>query len=338
MRCQPSYSASTHSDSESGDDNDAQEYRSLPHFRRRASSFFGHHSRPTDEPVQQEPHRGERENRGEDEPRHTGLFSRRAREASRSSRSRAQSLSALDSPHVAGQDTLNPAFDAPEAFAGIESRPATPSSLHSPDEPDTPFRLFAPTFSQRQLVRLSRSSKHVQAQEKRQEKKERGGSDTRAELKVAMGVLELVESQRKEAKRGRGRGVSRERSSTGGGAQGAVEEVLDEVKTKGIFGAFAAVEEQVEQVRHRASEAGEPARPLSSTPSAPIVHGAAGFTPDEHKRLAEIGGAAALAGVFSAGMALYEHEKEVKKKRSSSQAASKRESLWAHSSRSQDAN
>ncbi|TNY24212.1 Rho GTPase activation protein [Rhodotorula diobovata] len=138
-----------------------------------------------------------------------------------------------------------------------------------------------------------------------------------------MGVLELVESQRKEAKRGRGRGVSRERSSTGGGAQGAVEEVLDEVKTKGIFGAFAAVEEQVEQVRHRASEAGEPARPLSSTPSAPIVHGAAGFTPDEHKRLAEIGGAAALAGVFSAGMALYEHEKEVKKKRSSSQAASK---------------
>jgi len=322
MHRRHSYAASTHSDSDSAQEDDAHEYRSLPSgFRRRASSFF--QRRPSlREADLDDPRHASSED--DEPPRRSGMFSRRAREVSRPSRSRAQSLSALDSPHLDPPhpyaDYHHPPFHAP-APAARTPRPASPPSS---SEPDTPFRLFAPTFSQRQLARLSRASQQAQARDERKEKKERGRGHTHAELKVAMGVLELVESQRKEVKRGRGRSGSRARSATGAGEHGGLEDVLDEVKTKGVFGAFEAVEEQV---RHRASEAGEPARPASAAIVEPIHHGTSGFTAVERQRLAEVGGAATLMGVVGAGLALYEHEKAVHKQRDSSRAASRGASL-----------
>ncbi|BGP45171.1 hypothetical protein JCM10450v2_000988 [Rhodotorula kratochvilovae] len=301
-----SYASSAHSDSER---DEAEEYRSLPHFagRRPSLSFLS---------------RGTRDDADAAEPHRTGMFSRRAREASRSSRSRAHSLSALDSPlspHPGGQDILNPAFDAPEAFAHVPSLPPSPTddSTAAIDH-----QLFAPTFTPRQLARLGRAAQTAQAHDARREKKERGRGNTRAEMKIAMGVLELVETQRKEVKRGGGAGgrsASRGRSGTAG-SLGGLEDVVSEVRTKGVLGAFEAVEEQV---RHRASEAGEPAHPAASVPAEPIHHTTSDFTPEERKHMAEAGGAAAVLGLFSAGMAIYEHEKEVKRKRSGSQPASR---------------
>ncbi|GAA5850795.1 hypothetical protein JCM9279_003925 [Rhodotorula babjevae] len=315
MHRQHSRASSTHSDSDSAQEDDAQEYRSLPSgFRRRASSFFQRRP-PRDEHELVEAQHGS----SDDEPPHrTGMFSRRAREASRPSRSRAQSLSALDSPHLDSSyahDDIYPHCAAPA------SRPPSPPS---PNEPDTPFRLFAPTFSQRQLARLSRASQQAQERDERKEKKERGRGHTRAELKVAMGVLELVESQREDVRRGRGKSGSRARSSTGAGEHGGLDEVLDEVKSKGTFGAFEAVEEQV---RHRASEAGEPARHDSAAVVEPIHHGTSGFTAVERQRLAEVGGAATLMGVVGAGLALYEHERAAHKKRDDGGSASRASSV-----------
>ncbi|GAA5937699.1 hypothetical protein JCM3775_002103 [Rhodotorula graminis] len=318
MHRQYSRPASTHSDSDSdsAQEEGALEYRSLPSgFRRRASSFFQRRPHMDDDRLD-EP---QQPSSDDEPPRRPGMFSRRAREASRPSRSRAQSLSALDSPHLDSPYAHDDAYLDSAPPASVQPRPPSPPS---PSELDTPFRLFAPTFSQRQLARLSRASQQAQERDEHKEKKERGRGNTRAEFKLAMGVLELVESQRKV--RGRGRSASGARSLSRSGEHGGLEDVLDEVKTKGVLGAFEAVEEQV---RHRASEAGEPAHPASAVAVDPVHHGTSGFTAVERQRLAEVGGAATLMGVVGAGLALYEHEKAVHQERVSSRSASRASSV-----------
>ncbi|GAA5823699.1 hypothetical protein JCM3770_006682 [Rhodotorula araucariae] len=254
---------------------DGAEYRSLPH--RPALSLF---------------RRGARIDGDTDAPHSTGQFSRRAREASRPSRSRTHSLSALDSA---------------ETFARVPSIPTSPTATNPPAPLDHP--LFAPRFTPRQLARLGRAAQVAREHDARRENKARGRSTTRAEMKIAMGVFELM-TQRKEA--ARGRSASRGRSGTTG-SLGAIEDVVSAVKTKGVLGAFEVVEQTV---AHRASEAGEPAHTATMAPTEPIHHTATGFTREQRKHMAEAGGAAAVLGLVGAGVAIYEHEKEVQRKRS----------------------
>ncbi|KAJ8296647.1 Rho-type GTPase-activating protein 1 [Rhodotorula toruloides] len=248
-----------------------------------------------------------------------GIFSRRARSASRSSRARERSRS-LSLPRARTAPVSPPSDTDAASDQSDPSSPLSPSSPFSPSALDHP--LFAPTFTPRQLARLQRSSLHAQKREKDKAKHAHAKGERKAELRIAMGVLELVESEKKVGKEGRKRGRSasmgRDRTVIGGqaGGAGAAQATQQPQWTKqdGLFGMLEQVEHQLES---RFDVGPHPAAP-STPPSASNASNAK----EGVKRLAEAGGAAALISlVGAAGVDMWRKRKEEKARRGSVSAA-----------------
>ncbi|GAA5927979.1 hypothetical protein JCM10213_000941 [Rhodosporidiobolus nylandii] len=278
----------------------ARSERSLSRGRShaRTHSWSSRHRDDSDE-EQEQPRDGE-----EEQPSMpVGLFSRQARSATRAQRSRSYSQPSPVSPTSAPASPLPSAPPSPSA-------PSPPPFALAVDTP-----LFAPTFTPRQLARLSRSSARVQAaeharalkDERRERKAARKGS-FRAEAKIAMGVLELVSESKKAREKGRSRSRGRggERTSTGATEQ-RHGEGEDETVQQRLTGVFAEVEEHLS-----GSASSVPA--ASSRPGSAPAAAQAGGSGGLKNALLVGGGAAALLGLAGAGVEWWEHEKAVKEK------------------------
>lgn len=287
--------------------NDMHSLPSLRLFRSRRgpTTALGHAS----------PEESQEEEEGTDVGGFGGIFSRRARSASRFSRARERSRS-LSLPRTRRAPPSPPSeTDA----TSDHSDPDSPSSPSSPFTSPLDDPLFAPTFTPRQLARLQRSSLHAQKREKDKAKHAHAKGERKAELRIAMGVLELVESEKKagqeQKRRGRSASVGRDRTIVGGQAGGGPPTQTEQrTKQDGLFGMLEQVEHQLEsRLDAGTSTASAPASAARSTGS---------DAKDKVKRLAEAGGAAALVSlVGAAGVDLWRKRKEEKARRGSVSSA-----------------
>ncbi|GAA6040107.1 hypothetical protein JCM8097_002031 [Rhodosporidiobolus ruineniae] len=227
-----------------------------------------------------------------------GMFSRSARSAARQQRTRSY----------------------------YQPAPPSPTSPTSPAEEALDHLLFAPSFTPRQLARLSRAGAHVEAHDAHAAKKEKGRErrgQLRGEVKVAMGVLEMVGQERKEKRKAKGRSQSHGRTVAGQEEHAGGGE--EETTQQRLFGLFEQVEERFvggpSPPNHPCSTARPPAPNVYRSPSLAAAAAPHSPSPLPHhdnedllkKGLIAAGGAAALAGVVSAGFEAWEHYEREKK-------------------------
>ncbi|GAA5881457.1 hypothetical protein JCM3774_005089 [Rhodotorula dairenensis] len=195
---------------------------------------------------------------------------------------------------------------------------ATPEPLLAPTEdsaaarttpdpdPELDHPLFKPAFSLRQLKRLQRAAHRVERHDRKQLKKGTIG----AEVKVAMGVLEYIEIERRNKQKlhgksaGPGRGHGRRRGSEAGAGGGAGRD--------GLAGLVQDLESQVEHRLEAVRGEGTPTpTPVSATEEPRGRERDAGADTGRVTRnqvLAGVGGAATVVGlVGAAGYEWWQH-------------------------------
>lgn len=197
--------------------------------------------------------------------------------------------------------------------------------------------LFKANFSFRQLQRLERAAHRVEKHDRKEVRKGTRG----AEIKIAMGVLEILETERRNKKRlrgqgggnrGRSRSRSRSRSRGGGGGitDGEAGDLLEGF-TSGLGGLARQLESDLE---HRLG-GGAPIRPpptsfqsrQPSTATALDNHAEPVSRPESksgvsgRELVAGVGGAAAVVGLVGAGYEWWRHHHDAGSHRGTDGAA-----------------
>lgn len=215
--------------------------------------------------------------------------------------------------------------DAATRSAEEAEEPTTTTALLAANvELDQQPPLFKANFSFRQLQRLERAAHRVEKHDRKQVRKGTRG----AEIKIAMGVLEILETERRNKKKLRGQGGSRgrgrSRSRSRGGGRGTTDGEggdLLEGFTSGLGGLARQLESGLE---HRlgggAAAAGHPPG-FSEPPPSTARNGTITDNHDEHgsrtragisgrELVAGVGGAAAVVGLVGAGYEWWRHHQQ----------------------------
>ncbi|GAA5991457.1 hypothetical protein JCM10908_005713 [Rhodotorula pacifica] len=166
----------------------------------------------------------------------------------------------------------------------------------SDNQPVIDHPLFAPTFSPRQLRRLNHAAHRLETQERHQLRKGTIG----AEVKVAMGVLEILEIEKRNKRKVAGKGEGEEGGRTGMG--------------KGVRALIQGLEGELEHrldstERHAASSTNERRGAGIGGAAGRGLDGKEGKGNGEEQLLAGVGGAAAVAGLVGAGYEWWEHHR-----------------------------
>ncbi|GJN87747.1 hypothetical protein Rhopal_000702-T1 [Rhodotorula paludigena] len=224
----------------------------------------------------------------------------------------------------AQSEPSSPVLDSPQS-PDTHQLPFTPSLDLDLDNGPSPIDhpVFAASLTPRQRARLEHASLASQQRASAREHAEEKKSSRHAEIKVAMAAFELLESRKRDMKRG---GGSHARQSSG--PFGGLEDVVKSVESKGVMGVFEEFEEQV-RGRRAGSQAGSMHSRASLGCDEPNhqsqhgdVHHDGPHELDGKKVLAGAGGAAAVLGLVGAGYELYEHEKHLKEARKARQRTS----------------
>ncbi|KWU41693.1 hypothetical protein RHOSPDRAFT_36750 [Rhodotorula sp. JG-1b] len=173
--------------------------------------------------------------------------------------------------------------DAATRAAEQAEEPTTTTALLAANaQPDQQPPLFKANFSFRQLQRLERAAHRVEKHDREQVRKGTRG----AEIKIAMGVLEILETERKNKKKLRGQGGSRgrgrSRSRSRGGGRGTTDgeggELLEGF-TSGLGGLARQLESDLE---HRLGGGAAAARHPPGFSEPPPSTARNGTTTDNH--------------------------------------------------------
>ncbi|GAA5909457.1 hypothetical protein JCM6882_002649 [Rhodosporidiobolus microsporus] len=202
-----------------------------------------------------------------DEASAVGIFSRQARSAARQARTqgRGRSLSQPEPPSPAlafpPPESTHSAYSPYSPYSSRGPAPPSPTSSSS-EEADSPNPLFAPSLSPHQLSHFSRASSHLQAREAAHAHKE-AHRETRARerglFKVAVGVVEMVGEERREARQKSREEGGRGRSRSWGRGRGKSHE-----RERTSVGAPSHPSSSVASLFHPAADPGEHAAPLSA--------------------------------------------------------------------------